>query len=83
MNVEENEDPQPQKPQGKPAAKHNWLKGSLLARQELLAASSASSLPSVPRKGTEYYDKAKEYAEKLKSGAISAERCEEMLTAAR
>jgi len=79
VKVEEDEHPQPKKPRGKPAAKDNWLKGSLLARQELLAASSASSLSSVPRKGTEYYDKAKGYAEKLKSGAISAERCAEIL----
>ena len=30
MNVEEDEDPHPKKPRGKPAAKDNWLKGFCL-----------------------------------------------------
>ena len=75
------DEPKPKKPRGLPAAIDNWVKGSLLARKALLATASASSLPSVPRKGTEYYDKAEAYSEKLRSGAISAKQCEEMLAA--
>ena len=32
VNVEEDEDPQPKKTRGKPAAKDNWLKAFLLVR---------------------------------------------------
>ena len=44
-----------------------------------MATSPSSKLPSVPKKGTDYYKKAREYADKLKSGEISAEQCEILL----
>ena len=71
--------PKSKKRRGNPAAKDHWLKGSLLARQKLMPAPASSKLPSVPKKGTDYYQTAKDYAAKLKSGEISAARCEELL----
>ena len=51
----------------------------MLARQDLLATASSSKLPSVPKKGTDFYHKAKEYAEQLKSGAMTSAQYETLL----
>ena len=45
--------------------------------QDLLEAPGSSNLPSVPKKGPDNYEKAKEYAAKLKSGETFASQCEE------